>query len=43
MRGEYVGEEQSQVDKFLKGSVENVSAKGRQAKLNVITGLDWQA
>ena len=41
--GEYVGEEQSQVDRFLKGSVENVSAKGRQAKLNVMKGLDWQA
>ena len=41
--GEYVGEEQSQVDRFLKGSVENVPAKGRQGKLNVMTGLDWQA
>ena len=41
--GEYVGEEQSQVDRFLKGSVENVPAKGMQGKLNVMTGLDWQA
>ena len=41
--GEYVGEEQSQVDRFLTSSVENVSAKGRQCKLNVMTGLDWQA
>ena len=41
--GEYVGEEQSQVDRFLKGSVENVPAKGRQGKLNVMTGLDWEA
>ena len=37
--GEYVGEEQSQVDRFLKVSVENVSAKCRQAKLNVMSSV----
>ena len=38
-----MGEEQSQVDRFLKGRLENVSAKARQATLNMMTGVDWQA